>query len=301
MAWIHFLYGLVVFAGLIFATKATVAVVLIVLLYQYCFYLYRNSIFKRVGRQFGYEQVSNEEAMLKILTSHLSVFKENDIKVERAIRKKMDFCDVLLVDLTLYYNFRFSSIIDNCSLKLVSGAQVFSFLCKMLGGGIVGRRASSEVDVAAIEAAAKAGKKAKGKSGVRTNFFLEKLSTLDRVPDQVLTAIVYVDSELSLPSIFLAKESVGEKMLAAIGGQDVDFDDDPAFSDRFVLQGTSEGNLTNFFTKPMRGFFVSNMPLSFIFESAGDRFLIRARRLVKRKAMISLIESGNRFHKYFKS
>lgn len=304
MAWIHFLYGVVLFGGLIFATKTTIGVALVVLLYQYVFYLYRNRIFKKVGRQFAYARISNEEAMLKVLTARLSVFKENDIKVERAICKKLDFCDVVLVDLTLYYNFRFSSIIDTCTFKLVSGARIFAAFCKMVGGGVGGKRASSEVDLEAIEAAnkAKAAKKpAKPANAVKNNFFLEKLATMDRVPQEVLTAIFYVDSELSLPSTFLAKESVGEKMLAAIGGQDVDFDDDPDFSDKFVLQGASEGNLNKFFTKPVRAFFVANMPLNLIFEAADDRFLLRAKGLARHKAMIGLIESGNRFHKMLKN
>lgn len=53
------------------------------------------------------------------------------------------------------------------------------------------------------------------------------------------------------PAFVLSPEGLGDKLLAAFGGQDIDFPDDEAFSSRFVLKG-EEPRLRPYFTPALR-------------------------------------------------
>ena len=64
------------------------------------------------------------------------------------------------------------------------------------------------------------------------------------------------------------------------GGQDIDFDDDPAFSKMFVLQGDEEQDIRDFFTQNIRKAFASLGKDKFYLEALGDIMIVyRKKRL----------------------
>ena len=75
-------------------------------------------------------------------------------------------------------------------------------------------------------------------------------------PSSVVVGMVsscfVVSNYLTLPSAYICPETLFEKGIALLGGQDIDFDNDPAFSDRFTLQGPSEVNIRDYFKKDLR-------------------------------------------------
>jgi hypothetical protein len=106
------------------------------------------------------------------------------------------------------------------------------------------------------------------------------------------TVICFIDEQLFLPRLSLYDETLGEKFIAAIGGQDIDFDEDEVFSNRFVLQGPSETNARDFFTKSMRSYFVQKMAKGFIFESMEDRFILRTKGFASKHEIEGLMSVG---------
>ena len=56
----------------------------------------------------------------------------------------------------------------------------------------------------------------------------------------------------SLPQFFLAPEGWWDKLAAYFGGQDIDFDDSPAFSRSYRLRGADEGAVRALFTPARR-------------------------------------------------
>ena len=59
----------------------------------------------------------------------------------------------------------------------------------------------------------------------------------------------------------------------SLGGQDIDFEDDKAFSDAFVLQGDNETAVRDLFDTQVRQWFVAQAARSFFFETRGDTLL----------------------------
>jgi hypothetical protein len=58
--------------------------------------------------------------------------------------------------------------------------------------------------------------------------------------------------ERDLPAFMLTPEDLRAKLAALFGGQDIDFDDSPEFSQRYRLQGTDEGAVRALFTPHLR-------------------------------------------------
>jgi hypothetical protein len=114
------------------------------------------------------------------------------------------------------------------------------------------------------------------------------------------TVICYLDETLYLPRLSLYDETLGEKFIAAIGGQDIDFDEDEVFSNRFVLQGPSEINARDFFTKSMRSYFVQKMAKGFMFESMDDRFILRTKGFASKQEIEGLMALGAEMYEKFR-
>lgn len=67
------------------------------------------------------------------------------------------------------------------------------------------------------------------------------------------TICILRDEEIRVPHFFLRRQSMIYDFLGSLfGGQDIDFDDDPEFSKRFVLQGEDEGAIRVAFTPAVR-------------------------------------------------
>lgn len=72
------------------------------------------------------------------------------------------------------------------------------------------------------------------------------------------TVFIIEDPEMRVPHFFLRRESRLFDFLGKIfGGQDINFAEDPQFSDAFVLQGKYEGRTRDFFDSDIRKGFVN--------------------------------------------
>ena len=56
----------------------------------------------------------------------------------------------------------------------------------------------------------------------------------------------------------------------ALGGQDIDFEEDPQFSGAFVLQGEDEAAIRELFDDKIRGWFTDRSGHNFHFEALGN-------------------------------
>ena len=89
------------------------------------------------------------------------------------------------------------------------------------------------------------------------------------------TLCVLFKPGIVFPSFYVRTENsisdwIGEKL----GGQDIDFDEDADFSDKFVLQGSNEKMIRLFFDGKVRKAFVAVYPNDYEFESAGNYLLV---------------------------
>ena len=91
--------------------------------------------------------------------------------------------------------------------------------------------------------------------------------------------VVSIESDaLSLPNFALRPEGVMQKIGAALGMQDIDFEGDPEFSNAFVLTGDDEESIRRFFDEELReslaqrkGICVEVTPGLFIYHCGGRR------------------------------
>ncbi len=90
----------------------------------------------------------------------------------------------------------------------------------------------------------------------------------------VQTVCVLQSAMLDLPHCYLRREVfLFDALGQSLGGQDIDFDDDKAFSDAFVLQGDNETAVRNLFDAQVRQWFVAQAARSFFFETHGNTLL----------------------------
>lgn len=99
------------------------------------------------------------------------------------------------------------------------------------------------------------------------------------------------DQSLNLPKFFMRHEVglfdwIGEKF----GGQDYDFEEDPAFSKAYVLQGTDEGGVRGLFGAQLRSYLVQNKKSLATLEAGGKILMINKGRLVKPDAVMEFME-----------
>ncbi len=89
------------------------------------------------------------------------------------------------------------------------------------------------------------------------------------------TLCIIRSKTLSLPHFFLRRESrIWDYFGKLFGGQDINFDEDPAFSKAFVLQGENEASVRNFFQAPVRKFFLGYEGTDFQIEGRDDVLLL---------------------------
>lgn len=92
------------------------------------------------------------------------------------------------------------------------------------------------------------------------------------------TIVAMQSDSLDLPSFTLRPEGLFDKIGAAIGFQDIDFDHHPGFSKSFVLKGDNEHAIRRFFDEEMlkmfaerKGISVESAPGVFIFLRGGRK------------------------------
>ncbi len=106
------------------------------------------------------------------------------------------------------------------------------------------------------------------------------------------TICLLEDPEFNLPEFFIRREHgvfdwIGEKM----GGQDIDFEDDPGFSKAFVLQGTKEEKIRYIFTQSLRDMLVTRKKEFKSIEGRGHYLLLNCGRRVKAEEAHHVLDS----------
>lgn len=76
------------------------------------------------------------------------------------------------------------------------------------------------------------------------------------------SVVMAVSNSLVLPQFSMTPESFFHRMASFFGFKDIDFDDDPAFSDQFLLKGENEAEIRSFFTPHRRAGLIPLGPIS---------------------------------------
>ncbi len=91
-----------------------------------------------------------------------------------------------------------------------------------------------------------------------------------------LAAVVIDNLPFSIPSFSLEREHMFDKMMDAVGYDDIDFDSHKEFSDKFLLQGPNRKKIEEFFTDKLLDFF-SEQPVYHV-ESNGSSVMIYSQK-----------------------
>ena len=84
---------------------------------------------------------------------------------------------------------------------------------------------------------------------------------------------------LDVPHFYLRPErALLDAIGSLLGGQDIDFSQDAAFSDAYVLQGDDEAGIRELFDADVRSYFAQRVADSFHFEARGNTLAFRTNR-----------------------
>lgn len=102
---------------------------------------------------------------------------------------------------------------------------------------------------------------------------------------------------LNLPHCYLRPEAAFFDFLGKLfGGQDINFDEDPAFSSAFVLQGEDERAIREVFTPETRAYFVDLkqkcLKGKLFFEAGGDTLMLHHGERLEPGAAEGLMQEG---------
>jgi hypothetical protein len=107
------------------------------------------------------------------------------------------------------------------------------------------------------------------------------------------TVALTSDSRRTLPRFALKPEGLLDRIGAAFGGQDIDFEEDPDFSRRFRLRGEDEEALRKLFQAAVRQDLTQRTGLSM--EGNGEWLVVyRHRRLVPADRLFQFLEDARR-------
>jgi hypothetical protein len=105
------------------------------------------------------------------------------------------------------------------------------------------------------------------------------------------TVLLFSSERLNLPEFVLRPEGLYAKLAGAMGGQDIDFEDRPAFSKAYVLQGPDEAQLRTWFDPEKLDFFAGRRGLNVEGRGRGLLFY-RAEKRVSPKDIESFVADG---------
>ena len=115
----------------------------------------------------------------------------------------------------------------------------------------------------------------------------------------ITNTVVSMQSDtLQIPNFSMRPEHLLDAVGSALGLQDIDFDDHPQFSKMFVLQGTREEAVREFFDREVLDFFADQKGISL--EARAGEFIFY-RRKVKKSQLKSFMEQGYAAYSVFKS
>ena len=111
--------------------------------------------------------------------------------------------------------------------------------------------------------------------------------------EHYFTICVMSGDNIKMPQFFVRDEnSIIDTLGEMLGGQDIDFDEDPTFSDNFVLQGKSEALVRQFFDSKVRTAFVKNHKEGYQYEGNQDCFMVSAPECLNLKERLNLLSKA---------
>jgi len=99
--------------------------------------------------------------------------------------------------------------------------------------------------------------------------------------DRWQTVVAVRSPELQIPTFHLYPEGFFSKIGSGLGGQDIDFDDHPEFSNAFVLKSEAEDETRDFFNQPLLDFFAQHPDITFE-ARPGTILYFRSRKRIDR-------------------
>ncbi len=109
------------------------------------------------------------------------------------------------------------------------------------------------------------------------------------------------DPELKLPKCFIRRQSaLLDRLGSALGGQDIDFDEDPEFSKAFVWQGGEEAATRALFGPRLRRYFGRFAGKTIMFECHGSSLCLHRNKRFSPNKVYQLISDMREIHKAVK-
>ncbi len=109
----------------------------------------------------------------------------------------------------------------------------------------------------------------------------------------VQTICILREQSLQLTHCFLRPQVAFFDFLGRMfGGQDINFDEDPAFSGAYVLQGENEAAVRELFDGPIRSWFANQRGRNFHFEAIGDTLMFHTGKRVDPGQIRPLMEQA---------
>ncbi|MFT5302848.1 MAG: hypothetical protein ACI87E_003077 [Mariniblastus sp.] len=96
----------------------------------------------------------------------------------------------------------------------------------------------------------------------------------------VQSVVALQSNEIVCPDFTMRPESMFDRVGSALGFQDIDFDSHPEFSKRFVLKGSNEPAIREFFTQIVLDFFAAQPGIS-VEAQSGSLFFYRSGKKIK--------------------
>ena len=97
----------------------------------------------------------------------------------------------------------------------------------------------------------------------------------NKAPEYQATLCMLTLDKLNMPHFFIRDESfIMDSLGKLVGGQDINFAEDTAFSKKFVLQGEKESEIRTFFNSKVRSAFVNFHKKGFVYEAVGKYLFV---------------------------
>jgi len=105
------------------------------------------------------------------------------------------------------------------------------------------------------------------------------------------TVCILRASDLDLPQFTLRREvALVDRLVEAIEGPDIDFEEDATFSRKVVLRGESPEATKRFFTADLRAHFLGYLDTYYSFEGRDNLFVVNCNSLVKPAKLRELLQ-----------
>jgi hypothetical protein len=122
------------------------------------------------------------------------------------------------------------------------------------------------------------------------------------------TVVAFPIRLAALPKFQLRPQRLLDRTLTALGGQDINFDDDPLFSEQFVLKGEDEAAVRTLFSPTLRRALMSTVDLAgeadrglCIEGGAGWVIIYRARQQIAPEDIPPFLEEARTIHAAFET